>query len=552
MHKKEFVRNAKQGFLLGSFILIASNIIVKIIGALYKIPLHRLIGDEGMGYFSTAYNFYSLLLTFSTIGPPAAISAMISAAYAKKDSNTVIRIFKISLALFFAVGFMTSFGLLMLSGKAAALIGNRNAALSIAAITPAVFFMCIVSVMRGYFQGLSNMVPTAVSQLVEAICKLALGLGIAAFLRYKGYPVYVIAAGTISGISAGTLLSAAYLVICKKKHKIKTELNKKALSGRYIMRALLTAALPITISSCVMSLTRFIDNYFILSRLRDIGYTAQSANIAYGNYEALVVTIFSAPAAIVSSVAVAVIPAVSSAIVLENKTLLQKNIESSLRISNIIAMPAGALFMLMPYQILSILYNEKSALTASGLLKISGISAVLITLVTLTASIIQAAGKSHLPLISTLVGCAVKTVSGYLMLGSRKFGIRGAAISTLLCYCVIFSINIICLLKIARVKIMISNTFIKPFLCAAGMSVTAKCTFNLLSLKSGSKAVTVFSLIFAGMLYMVLISVSGTITVSDLRGMKISDKIISRLMKIGVIKNDRNYGYKRKNKNASR
>ena len=220
--KAEIMANSfskKNSFFGGAAILTVGIIIVKLIGALYKIPLGNIISDEAFADFNTAYYIYSLLIIISTGGLPVALSKMVSEANALGRGNQVKKTFRLALMAFCTLGIICCLIMLIFPNQLASLMNNTHSAPSILALAPALFFICPMSALRGYFQGHSLMTPTAVSQIIEALCKLVIGLALAAVLVSQGAPDSYAAAGAIFGVSVGCALGAVYIVFCFRAHR---------------------------------------------------------------------------------------------------------------------------------------------------------------------------------------------------------------------------------------------------------------------------------------------------------------------------------------------
>ena len=212
----------KQNFLAGAAVLSLATMIVKVIGMFFKIPLNRLIGEANYGYFTTAYDIYTVLLMISTTGLPVAMSRMISEARALNNGKQVRQIYRVSLMAFLSIGIIGSALMLIIPKQLANMMENPNAMWSIFALGPAVLFVCYISACRGFFQGQGNMAPTAVSQIIEALCKLFLGLGLAWLVMNRLGDGPLAAAGSIAGVTIGTVLSALYL-FCKTRRRTRAQ-----------------------------------------------------------------------------------------------------------------------------------------------------------------------------------------------------------------------------------------------------------------------------------------------------------------------------------------
>ena len=261
----------KQGFVYGAMILMLSNIIVKVVGAIFKIPLANVIGDNAMGYFSSAYSIYSMCFLISTAGLPVAISRMIAAARARKNFRESDQIYRVSLLIFMVIGFFGTALLFFGADAFAAGAKSPQLAICIRTISPIMFFICLVSCFRGYFQGYQNMIPTAVSQVVEVLGNLFLGLTAGIFASKNGYSAPVVASFALGGITLGVVLSAFYMAFAKHVSKRDREagLDLVPRGKGEIARELIAIAIPITISSSIMSLTSVIDSMLAVGRMND-------------------------------------------------------------------------------------------------------------------------------------------------------------------------------------------------------------------------------------------------------------------------------------------
>ncbi len=290
----------KSTFFGGAAILAAGIATVKIIGAIYKIPLGNILGDEGFGHFNNAYVIYNLLLMVSTAGLPVALSKTISEANALGRRNQVHRVFNVALVTFFLLGAVSFAVMFILAQPLANLQGDGMAVHAVQAIAPACFFVCVLSTFRGYAQGHSNMVPTAVSQIIEALCKLFLGLGLAWLVMNRLGDGPLAAAGSIAGVTIGTVLSALYL-FCKTRRRTR-ELSRaegQARPAGETLKRLLAIAVPITLGAAGLQIINLFDAATVMNRLINAaGYTQERADVVKGVYN-YCQTIFNFPCAFI-------------------------------------------------------------------------------------------------------------------------------------------------------------------------------------------------------------------------------------------------------------
>ena len=442
----------RPSFLSGVGILTLSSLIVKVIGLFYRIPLLNLLGTEGMGYFNTAYELYALFCVISTAGLPVAMSVLISSMEANARQEDSRRVFRVSLRLFALVGGVGTLLLWSLSAPFARLLGSPLSAASMRAIAPTVFFICLSSAFRGYFQGKGQMLPTALSQVMEAAGKLFLGLLFAGMAVSRGEALPVVAAYAVMGLTVGTALSVLYL-LCHKRMAYRPNAlpaiggsNPSAPAKTNILRPLLATAIPVTLSAGLISLTKCIDLALILRRLQSAGYTAAEAISLYGCYSTLAVPVFNILPSLTTSVALSATPALSAALQKgkEGISELQKTAFSALRITLILALPASLGVAVFAEDILSLLFRgqPEAVAQASPWLSCLGLSVPAACLITVTGAMLQAAGKAHKPIVSMLCGVGVKIAVAYVLLGRDGWGMAGAPVSSLCCDAVILLCNL--------------------------------------------------------------------------------------------------------------
>lgn len=444
----------RPSFLSGVSVLTLSALVVKVIGLFYRIPMLDRLGTEGMGYFNTAYELYALFCVISTAGLPVAMSVLISGLEAEGRGREVGRVFRISLLLFALLGGVGCGLLWGLSKPLAALLGNPSAAASMGAIAPTVLFICLSSAFRGYFQGRRQMLPTAISQVMEAAGKLFLGLALAAYARSAGKDLPTTAAYAVLGLTLGTGCSVIYLwahkaISRKREAPIPTPASLE--EPRPVLRPLLATAVPVTVSAGIISLTKCVDLAIILRRLQDLGHTAAYASSMYGCYSTLAVPLFNILPSLITSVAMSAVPALSSAWRQgkAGEQDLKRTARTSLGLTLAVSLPAALGLAVFSRDILLLLFrNQPDAVEmAAPWLSCLGLSVPAACLLTVTGAMLQAVGKANRPMISMLAGVTVKTVLAYVLLGAEGWGMAAIPFSSLLCDGVALLVNFIFLYR---------------------------------------------------------------------------------------------------------
>jgi len=536
-------QTVKKTFLSGVFLLSISTILVKIVGLLYKIPMLSYLGAEGMGYFNSAYEIYAFFCVIATAGLPVALSVLVSAALAKGENGRVQRLYRAALVAFFLIGMLGSILMAVFAGKFCDLIQSENAKLSILSISPTVFFICISSALRGYFQGYGKMAQTAVSQLIEAVGKLTFGLLLARAALLAGRPTYQVAAAAGVGLTLGTFASLLYLIIEKIRFRNsfmgKAE-NQNAKNALYtekigsICASLAKLAVPITLGAVSVNLTKLIDMTMILRRLQSIGYNEVLANEAYGGYTTLALSVYGLLPTLVNSIALPLIPLLSAAIASNNRERQLALVQASYRITAIFAIPAAIGISVFSKPILSLLFSgeEAAVLSAAPLLSVLGVSVFLSCMITATNSVLHAYRSVNRPILSLLAGSVVKIFVAYFLIGNSKIGIIGAPISSFFCNAVVVLLNLIFADRLCRIP-SLWKIFAKPLFFSTVSAFFAWSFYQWLVDRMGEGRIP--TLIVLGtmvIVYFILAVLGGGISDSDLSAVPFGKRLLPILSKI--------------------
>lgn len=520
----------------------AASLIVKVIGAFFQIPLQNLIGGErspAFGLFSAAYRLYTAMLVVSTVGLPAALSKMVAEATAFGREREVRRIVRVAAGIFVPVGAAASAVLFFGADTFARWIQNPAACAAVMAIAPSVLMVAVLSVFRGYYQGRANMVPTAVSQVIEALGKLFVGLGLAYYAKAHGMADPQVAAMTVLGVTLGEVGAAAYMLVQAAIVRRRSEpvhlLSDAVRPTRQLAKTLLSLSIPITISSAVMSLTDLIDVALIAARLQSpaVGMTAAQATTVYGIYTGQAINFFNLPQTLITALAVSVLPTIASARAAQNFTKVSQTLGTTLRLTMLITLPAGTGFLLLSGPILRLFYSEGTAI-GGALMAILGLAVPAVALVAVTNATLQAFGRIDLPLVSMFLGALVKIFGDYYLIGLPAVGIAGAPISTAVCYWLIALLNLLQIGRLSHALPPLGKTVGRPLAAAVGMgAATYLCHTGLLRLldaapgAAADKLVTLLSIAVAVVAYGVLLLALRAVEREDVlllpKGYKIAD-----------------------------
>lgn len=525
----------KDNFLKGAAVLVIANFIVKIIGVVYKIPLTNIIGGEGMGYFSSAFDIYLMFFSLSTAGLPVALSKMVAESHSLGRYSEITKIIKVTFWLFATIGLLGTVAMFCGAEAFASVISNNLAKYSLMALAPALFFICIMSIFRGYFQGLQDMKPTAFSQVVEAVVKLVVGISLAIYAMNLGLKIEYVSAFGILGTTVSTIVSALilYIIFYSKKNKAKIKefklLGGYERSSRELIKALIKIVVPVTIGSVIVNLTGFLDLFLIINRLQVIGYTEEIANFMYGSYKACAYTLFNLPPSIIATFNLTLIPVITTAFTQKNKENLDYTANKSIKITALFSFPCAVAFVVFANPILNLMYPGKleEIAVSTVLLQCLGVALPLVTISSMFTAILQSTGCEKIPVKSIIVASFVKIALNYVLIGIPAVNILGAPISTLACYLVIVLMNFYYIKTKTNISIDFKKTMNKSIYASIIMGAISYTFYFIVNIICKNIAISmIFTVPFAMLVYVIVIIKIKGITKEDFQGMKIPDRIL--------------------------
>ena len=535
-------KNSGNRMISGAMLLTVSTLICKIIGLLFKIPIISIVGIDGMAYFSSAYNIYMLLNSIAAAGLPVALSILVSKNRACDNYKNVRKIFFASLLLFLVLGIAGTLILYLGADSYSTAIGIEDSSPAVKTIAPTLLFICISGAIRGYFQGHEIMTPTAVSQLIESIGKLVLGVGFAVYCVNAGMDSSYTAAAAVLGLSSGVLISVLYLIahflLFNKKH---IDSDRKTLScatetNSKILHDLIVIAFPITLSSCVTSLTSLTDTALITNRLVDGGFSSDAAVSLYSCYTNLAIPLFNLPPALIASIGISLIPALSAAVARKAVAEARTQFSIALRLCCMLSIPASVGLAVFSKPILLVLYptEVEACAFAAPLLSVLSAAIVFSCLITVCNATLQAYMKPFLPIVSMVVGAVVKIVVEYLLVGS-ELGIYGAPISTVACTFTILIIDLFFITVYTPHRFSFGSIarIVASTLFAIGASAVL---YGFLSYRGAGLFLSLFlSIIVAVVLYALFALLFKVVTYTDIASVKVFKPIADLLKKYKII-----------------
>ena len=550
--------NNKQSFLHGAALLAIAVAVVKVIGALYKIPLKGIIGDQGYGYFTTAYDIYNVLLMISTAGLPIATSRLISEANSLGHYNQVRRIYKTSRTVFLGLGIFSTFVMVLGCHWLSTMMEQPDAWAAILCLAPCALFMGIMSPCRGFFQGQGNMRPTSRSQMLEAVIKLIVGLALALCVMKITAKVHLAAAGAILGVTVSCAVSAAYLMTkLQKAYKVLPESDEAPKSFGTTAKELLKVAVPITIGSAGLQLLTVVETGLYMDRIVDLldtnryqgplidllrqqvtdatpGLTAQqiSSQVAVnlkGIYN-FAQTIFNMPCAFIIPIGTSVIPAITEYLTLRRDQQVRSTEESAARITGLISMPCAVGLVILAEPVMALLggYTGLKLTLAGQLMGLLGLSIFAYTIIQYTNAVLQSHGYAHVPVVNMLLCGIVKLIAVWFLAGNPNIGILGVPMGTVLCYTSIALMNLLSIRRCVPQKPKLLQNMLRPFVPSVAMGAAVYGALWLLRDVIGitSRVILCGAPVCVGVVvYLVMVIITRTITREDCNLLPKGDKI---------------------------
>ncbi len=585
--KKERSAGKGQSFLKGAMVLGSSVIIVKIMGMIYKILLSSMYGGVGTGLFNSAYALYNPLFTLSTAGFPIAISRMVSESITRKRYRDVKQIHHLSVPIFVVAGLVCFLAMVVGSFIYVKVINADNAIFALLCLSPTIFFGCLMSIYRGYFEGMRNMVPTAVSEIIEAACKLFLGFT-ASFItmqvcmndyRTSGYvfgikcdseiaaqsaAVPVAIGAAITGISLGSLLGFLYLFIRYKRggdgigrEELKASPPPK--KNGVIIRTMVRTAIPIGLGSIIMSLADMVDSTLVQRRIfhimetdpdalinvygslipDEVLYSGSTHTYLYGCY-GIALTLMMLVTAATQVFGTTALPSVTAAWTSGNKQKMKESMETVLRITVLVTIPSGIGMSVLAEPLLSLIYSGSSLANevsiGSKVLAVMGISVIFIATATPLCSMLQAVGRMDVPLKLFAAGMVIKIVVNYILVGIPEINIQGANVGSIVCYGFVTAVAMFVLCRETKIVPNFVSILVKPLIAAIVCSTAAYFAEMIFDFVFYQRVATVLAIITAMVVYVVVLLLIKGIKKEDILQMPKGNKIIKVLEKFKLIR----------------
>ncbi len=543
---------SKQSLITGATVLGLAGIFVKIMGAGFRLPLVNWIGDVGMANYGPAYYIYTFLIIIATSGIPVAISKMVSESIALGNYYQAHKVFRISAALMVSLGLFFFLILFTFAPQIAGWMNNPDSALGMRTIAPALMLVPLMAAFRGYFQGMQNMRPTAISQIVEQFFRVVVGLTCAYYFFFiysssGSYDKYARgAAGANFGATAGTIGGLAMiLLIYALAHKGITKRIDRSKEygtekGSEILKKILIIAVPITIGAAVLPILNLVDTALVMNRLTSVaGFSYEAAKSLYGQLSGFVDSLVGLPQIITQAVGVSMVPIIAAAYKTRNQQEIDKNVSLGIRMSVLIGFPSAIGLIILSKPILLMLYprQAESAESAAHLLSIMAFGLIFLSMAITLTGILQGIGKQFIPVKNLMIAIVIKIVLTWFLVGIPSINVSGAAIGTVAAYSVSVTLNFIAVKKYTRTHISTKLTFIKPMTSALIMGAVVMIVYRLLRIISiGNSLSTLLSISIGGIVYVAMIFITGSIKEEELYNIPKGDKIVRLVNKFKKVK----------------
>lgn len=463
-------------------VLSITGIVCKLIGVLYSIPLVGIIGADGMGIFQSVFPAYNLLLTLSSAGLPVAVSRMVSHHLAKEQPADAKRIFVVALQLLTVIGLFFSLMMYLSTPLLVARVGDPQTDLGFRAIAPCVAIVCMLSAFRGYLQGHQNMVPTAVSQLIEQVGKVLISLPLAAIGTRTDLAHG--AAGALLGITVVEALALLYMVALYLRSRSDCGKPAQPENSRTISRQLMTISIPITISACIVPLAQFVDSAMLVDRMVVSGLTRAVARPLYGVFSGLVIRLINIPTALALAVAMSLVPAIAAARAVNDEKAVARQSSLGIRYAFLIGFPCAIGMSLLSHQMIHFFYagklNAEHMRIAGELLSVSSLTVVLFTVVQATSGILQGLHKQKIPMYTLVLGVGLKILLNYILVAIPGINIHGGPIASIVCYTASMIPNLLAVCKHAHLRFDWMGWIVRPMLATLMMGLVVLLLRTLL------------------------------------------------------------------------
>lgn len=543
------------GFLVQGMILAAAGIITRLIGIAYRIPVNNILGDEGQGFYGCAFSIYNIALLLTSYSLPLAVSKLVSARVSKGERKNAMRIFKGALGFALVVGAAVGILIFFLADFIADdIMKLKLSAYALRVLAPGLFIVAVMGVMRGFFQGMGTMMPTAISQILEQLVNAIVSIIGASYLLQMGkeaaaakanpsVPFAYGAAGGTLGTVLGALFGLLFLLFVMKiytptiKRQLKRDRSQHKESYREIYAILLMTIAPVILSTAIYNISETLDQGIFSNIMIAQGHTEKRTTELLGMFTGKYNTLINIPLAVANALGASLIPSLTAAVAAGSRKQVHNKINMVIRVTMIIAIPSFIGYLIMAKPILSLLYTGNNDIPAR-MLQLGAITVVFYCLSTVTNAILQGLNKMTTPVKHGAISLVIHLVGLFIMLVMLKMGIYAVVASNIIFSVSMCILNARALRKVSAYHQEVTKTFLIPLGAAAIMGVAVAASYGLFKLALPGKLATVFALIIAVLVYGISLLKMGALSAQEIESLPKGSTLLSVLQKMHFIKEE--------------
>lgn len=537
----------KNSFYIQGSILAAASILTRIMGIAFRIPLTRIIGDEGIGAYSNAYEIYNLALLLSTYSIPIAVSKLVSARESKKEYINSYRVFKTAMAFAAVAGFLAA--LVTFLGAeffSISLFKSASSAIPLKFLSPTIFVFAIMGVLRGYFQGKNTMLPTAVSQLLEQFFHVVVGLAAAVmfmkFYESSEFQVAYGAAGGTFGTFIGALVSLLFLGVIFflyypiLKRRFRRDSGASQEDYQTLLKLVLITIFPIILNQTLYSVSGTLDSVLLNTVLDKKGYTEEARLILWGRYSSKYRLLANLPQSIASAIGVAVIPNIVRAYTEKNYSLLYEKTAQAVKFNMMIAIPCAFGLAVLAKPIMFLLFNDTTEMTPL-LMQLGAFAIVLYAYSTTTSNVLQGLNMMRYPVLHAGIGIVIYVIIDYVLLSYFDMGVYALIVGHTIFPLIVSFLNWLQIQFATGYRQEIVKTFVMPVVCSGIMAVITYFSYQGMYILTKSTLLSlIIAIVLAVIVYFVLMILTGTLTKTELYDLPMGGKIVRLALILGILK----------------
>ena len=544
------VNSKKSNFIVQGGLLGMAGIITRIIGMIYRIPVTNIIGDKGNGYYASAYYIYNIMLLISSYSLPLAISKVVSARLSKRQYRNALKVFKGGLIFASITGGLAGLVVLFGADILADFLAEPLSAIALRIFAPTLLIVAVMGVFRGYFQGMGNMVPTAVSQIIEQIINAVVsiiaaralfdyGIKTAALLRNEDLSFAYGAAGSTLGTSVGAfaalvfLVGLYFLVAGRLRRKFADDETVFEESYRAVMGIIMLTVFPVVLSTAIYNINDILDNYFFNQIMEHKGFGVEKTAI-WGVYTGKAKLLLNVPIALANSISASAVPALASCVASDNMKGARKRISAAMRFTMIISFPCAVGLFVLADPIINLLFSGETVL-AAALMRAGAVTVMTYSVSTLSNGMLQGIGRMNLPVKNAVISLVLHLISLISLMYFTDMGIYAVVISTIvfsLCMCFLNSLSLRHTISYRQEK---GRTFVIPAISSAVMGVVIFIIWKILSFFTGYILQTMLPITAGIVVYFICILKFGAVREDELYDIPMGGKIVRMAKSFGFL-----------------